>query len=100
MSQTREELEVEAKICHDSIEWWKKEMSSLINKTELLEAKGEDHPDFEIKMDQIRTQMNYLIHKGRWENQQIFELQKRINKFETEKAFGNFKLIEKKKKKK
>jgi len=51
-------------------------------------------------MDKIRTQMNYLIHKGRWENQQIFELQKRINKFETEKAFGNFKLIEKKKKKK
>ena len=100
MNEIREVLEEEAKICHESIEWWKKEMSSLINKSEALEAKGEDSPDFDAKMEKIRLKMNYLLYKGEWENKQLFELQKKINKFEADKSFGNFKLLNKKKKRK
>tara|TARA_R100000008_G_C3522201_1_gene134627 strand:+ start:345 stop:656 length:312 start_codon:yes stop_codon:yes gene_type:complete len=87
MNHLREELEEEAKITHASIEWWRSEMSSLINKSEILEAKGEDHPEFEAKMEKIRLQMNYLIYKGEWENKQLFKLQQKINKYQANKSF-------------
>lgn len=99
MSETREQLQIEAKITHDSIEWWKKEMSALINRTEHWEAQGEDHASYDKEMDKIRTKMNYLIVKGQWENTQLLSLQQKINKFESSQAFNNFELIEKKKKK-
>jgi|TARA_R110000824_G_scaffold204652_2_gene389411 hypothetical protein len=98
MSETREELEEDAKICYDSIEWWKAEMSSLINRSDKLEEQ-ESHPEYEEKMDAIRLQMNYLLYKGEWENKYIFHLQKRINKYKAGKSFGNFQLLDKKTKK-
>jgi hypothetical protein len=97
-SKTQEALKEEAKICHASIEWWKKEMSSLINESDELEENPQ--PDFEGKMDDIREKMNYLLFKGEWENKQLFILQQKINKFEAEKPFENFELVEKNRRKK
>ena len=99
MSETREKLKEQAKITQESIEWWKQEMSGLISQSEFLEAKGEDYPSYEKKMAAIKEKVNYLIHKGQWENKNLMFLESKINKYETDKAFGNFELIEKKKKK-
>jgi predicted RNase H-like nuclease (RuvC/YqgF family) len=99
MSETREQLQEQAKNTHESIEWWKKEMSTLISHSEHWETKGEDHPFYEEKMSAIREKMNYLITKGEWENKNLAALENKINKYETSKAFGNFELIQKKKKK-
>jgi len=97
-SKTQEALKEEAKICHASIEWWKKEMSALINESDELEENPQ--LDFEEKMDGIREKMNYLLFKGEWENKQLFILQQKINKFEAEKPFENFELVEKNRRKK
>tara|TARA_Y100000592_G_C5434698_1_gene300150 strand:- start:1024 stop:1323 length:300 start_codon:yes stop_codon:yes gene_type:complete len=99
MSETREKLKEQAKITQESIEWWKQEMSALISQSEFLEAKGVDYPSYEKKMSTIKEKMNYLIHKGQWENKNLMLLEGKINKYETDKAFGNFELIQKKKKK-
>ena len=99
MSETREQLQSAAKITHDSIEWWKKEMSTLITRTEHWEAQGEDHASYNKEMEEIHANMNYLLKKGQWENTQLLSLQQKINKFESSQAFNNFELIEKKKKK-
>jgi hypothetical protein len=98
-SKLRENLKEEAKICHASIEWWKKEMSALISQSDELEENPQDYPDFEDRMDAIRKKMNYLLFKGEWENKQLFILQNKINKFEAERPFENFELIEKNKRK-
>ena len=84
-SKAQETLREEAKICHASIEWWKKEMSALINQSDTLEENPQDYPDFENRMEGIREKMNYLLLKGEWENKQLFILQQKINKFEAEK---------------
>ena len=99
MSETREKLKEQAKITQESIEWWKQEMSALISQSEFLEAKGVDYSSYEKKMSTIKEKMNYLIHKGQWENKNLMLLEGKINKYETDKAFGNFELIQKKKKK-
>ena len=52
-SKAQETLREEAKICHASIEWWKKEMSALINESDGLEENPQDYPDFEERMDRI-----------------------------------------------
>ncbi len=98
-TKAQEALREEAKICHASIEWWKKEMSALISQSDALEENPEDHPYFEERMDGIREKMNYLLLKGEWENNQLFILQQKINKFEAEKPFENFELVEKNKRK-
>ena len=49
-STTRELLQEEARICHESIEWWKNEMSSLINESDEMEENPSDYPDFEERM--------------------------------------------------
>ena len=104
-STTRELLQEEARICHESIEWWKNEMSSLINESDEMEENPSDYPDFEERMEQIRAQMNYLLLKGEWENKELFKLQQKINKFRAEEPFSeaddpfeSFKLIQKKEK--
>ena len=99
-SKAKETLKEEAKICHASIEWWKKEMSALINQSDALEENPQDYLDFEDRMDGIREKMNYLLLKGEWENNQLFILQQKINKFEAERPFENFELVEKNKRKK
>tara|TARA_R100001377_G_C3128856_1_gene88576 strand:- start:79 stop:384 length:306 start_codon:yes stop_codon:yes gene_type:complete len=98
MRETKEELEEEAKICYQSIEWWKSEMSSLIARSDELEEQ-DGSPEYEDKMDAIRLQMNYLLYKGEWENKQIFSLQQRISKYKASKPFGTFQLLDKKPKK-
>jgi 1,2-phenylacetyl-CoA epoxidase PaaB subunit len=99
-SKAQEALKEQAKTCHASIEWWKKEMSALIKESDILEENPEEHSDFEERMDNIRAKMNYLLFKGEWENKQLFILQDKINKFESEKPFENFELVEKNKRKK
>jgi len=95
MSETREALEEEALISHDSIEWWKAEMSALIARSDKLEEEP-DHPEYEDRMDDLRLQMNYLLVKGEWENKHIHSLQQKINKYKANKSFGGFELIDKK----
>ena len=99
-SKAQEALREEAKICQASIEWWKKEMSALINESDRLEENPQDYLDFEDRMDGIREKMNYLLFKGEWENKQLFILQQKINKFEAERPFENFELVEKNRRKK
>ena len=98
MRETKEALEEEAKISYDSVEWWKSEMSSLIARSEEVEEQ-DGSPEYEEQMDAIRLQMNYLLCKGEWENKQIFSLQQKINKYEADKSFGGFELLDKKTKK-
>tara|TARA_R100000008_G_C3545593_1_gene147352 strand:- start:296 stop:613 length:318 start_codon:yes stop_codon:yes gene_type:complete len=96
MSSAREQLQNQAIVSSESIEWWKKEMGTLINKSEHWESLGEDHEGYDDAMDKIRFKMNYLLYKGEWENNNLLKLQQKINKFESEKAFGNLELLEKK----
>lgn len=96
MSETRQKLQKEAEITHDSIEWWKAEMSALIKRTDHWEEKGEGDPRYIREMNKIQEQMNYLLCKGEWENSHLLNLQGKINKYESDKAFSNFELIEKK----
>ena len=91
-------LEGQAKTCHESIEWWKTEMSALINESDAMEENPHNYPDYEDRMENIRLKMNYLLFKGEWENKQLFLLQEKINKFKAEKPYENFELIEKKEK--
>ncbi len=60
-SKAQETLREEAKICHASIEWWKKEMSALINESDGLEENPQDYPDFEERMDRNSS---FTILKG------------------------------------
>ncbi len=87
-------LKEKAKIFHESITWWKKEMASLLEEAESWEER-EDHPEYEERMSEYEAKMNYLMLKGEWENTQLEKLQDEITKFEVNKAFNKNKDNEK-----
>jgi len=77
----RETLEGRARSAHASISWWKAEMTSLVNESEMWEDKP-NHPKYHEKMDSIEKRMQYLFMKGEWENNNLEKLHHDINAFD------------------
>ena len=72
------ELKKEAEIFTESIEFWGKQISSVLEEIENLEKEADIDPEYEEKMSVFIDKLTKLIQKGNIEKEQLDKLEKKV----------------------
>ena len=88
----------EAVQLQDSLEWWRKETTSVIKEASELESKIENDIASQAERDrakELEPKLRYLLSKGEFEQKSLDNFEEKLNRYEVNKAF--FDKINKKK---